>query len=434
MKPKLSHSFLLVITMLPLLLKAQTDISQLYNQAQYQKVIQITDSLPLNDSTGYTPLFYRGLAQLALYRYADAIGTFEKALPFTTDSVQLMYLLAQAYDNGGNRQQAVKNYQLVVQKDSLYVPAKARLAFIYSLEKEFFPAIELYSSLIRYDSTNSYFYSKLAYCCTQTGIIPAALSYYQQAINYNRNDAESANKMINILLETNQFHEADSILDTLMITFPSDVDLIIKKACTQSVFGEYPEAIRLFKKAVQMGDSSLYMCKNYGNTLYNNGDFAESIFWLRRYAKECPEDDKNLYYLAIACQKDYRFQESLGLFDTLLMHVYNKPAIAQTFNDRAQTCKMYGDYLNYRDTTRTLAAPMYTASLNDLNQSVELNPKDSECYLKIGNLYEYQFHNTPMAVKYYEKYLQVLPEKPETDYMRDLLEQKVKSLMLSNKQ
>ena len=428
MSPKPFLISLAILISIPFLSKSQQNLSLLYSQGKYNEVIHLTDSLLVVDSSGFTAYYYRGLAQSALYRYADAIGTFEKALPFTTDSVQLLYLLAQAYDNGGNRQQAVKTYQLVVQKDSLYVPAKARLAFIYSLEKEFFPAIELYSSLIRYDSTNSYFYSKLAYCCTQIGIIPAALSYYQQAINYNSNDAESANKMINIYLEINQFHEADSILDTLMISFPSDVDLIIKKACTQSVFGEYPEAIQLFKKAVQMGDSSLYMCKNYGNTLYNNGDFAESIFWLRRYAKECPEDEKNLYYLAIACQKDYRFQESLGLFDTLLMHVYNKSAIAQTFNDRAQTCKMYGDYLNYRDTTRTLAAPMYTASLNDLNQSVELNPKDSECYLKIGNLYEYQFHNTPMAVKYYEKYLQVLPDKPETAYMRGLLEQKVKSL------
>jgi tetratricopeptide (TPR) repeat protein len=421
--------FVVILSSLSLFTKAQNDLSVLFASGQYSQTIQLAENILATDSTRFDGWYYRAMSQSALYRYSMAIGSFQKALKYTNDSIPVLFLLAQTCDNAGNRQDALEFYQSVILKDSSYVPAKARLAAIYLNQRNYLKAIELYSSLIKNDTTNSYFYSRLAYACNQLGLTPAAIEYYNQAIQLNNEDAESAAKLLEIYMDVKfLFPEADSVADTLLALFPNQVDLLKNKACIRSTLGDFPGAIALFQQVVEMGDSSLFTCQNYGNTLFNNSNYPEAIYWLRRYASERPDNTDNLYVLALACQRDYRYQESLNLFDSVLMQIYNKVNIARTVADRAQTYKIYGDYLNFRDSVKSQAKVMYQLSLDDLNQTIDLDPKRAETYLKLANLYELQLHNLQMALKYYEKYLQVLPPPTGGLDRRDWLENKIRSL------
>jgi tetratricopeptide (TPR) repeat protein len=426
MTPKPFLLFYLIF--ISLVTYGQEDGISLYNSGKYSESIRYADSLLKTDSTNSKLWYNLGLAQSAVYRFSSAIFSYQQALKYATDSTRLMFVLAQTYESTGQRKQAVEEYKSIIRIDTLFLPAKARLASIYTMQQNYLPAIELYSSLIRQDSTNGYFYSKLAYCCGEIGMIPAAINYYNQAISLNSGDENAANNLVELLIQTRQFEMADSTVNSLLCLFPNSIDLLKDKACIVSTLGFYTEAIALFKQVVEKGDSSLTTCKNFGNTLFNNGNYPEACFWLRRYANDKPDDTDNLFYLALACQRDYRYEEAIGLLDTVLLQIYNTKSIARTFAERGQTYEMYGNYLNFRDSTKTLAASKYKASLADRYQSLQLEPNQFEVNLQLARMYEKQVVDLKKALMHYQNCRNLAPENKELYGNYEWLDSKIAHL------
>lgn len=133
--------------------------------------------------------------------------------------------------------------------------------------------------------------------------------------------------------------------------FPESVDLIKQKALVQALKAQYPESIKTFNEVLAMGDTSMFTCKYFGQSLYNNCNYEDAVIWLEKYIDNNSDDTQNTFILGLACQKDYQYEKSLKYFDQVLKTIYNKNLIALTFTEMANTQIAYADYLGFRDST-----------------------------------------------------------------------------------
>lgn len=181
-------------------LSQTNDVVSYYNIGDYQQVIENTNSLVENDNCDFYCLYYRGLSQQAIYRYKDAVTTFQLAAKQQPDSVYVLMALAYAWEQAGNDDEAMIIYNKILQKDSTHINAKIRLASIYRGDRDYLKATDLYSQLVKKDSTNGYFYSQLAWCTAKLGLTQPATDYYITAWHLNSSDLTSAKGIITELI------------------------------------------------------------------------------------------------------------------------------------------------------------------------------------------------------------------------------------------
>lgn len=422
--------FLLINTLAYNLLaqNKKIEIDQLYNEGKYTETIELANNKQASDSVNFTTWYYKGLAEQALYKYSDAVVSFEKAASLTQNKTAVLFLLGNALESSGDDVKAIETYKELIAVDSMYIPAKARLAHVYKSQKEYLPAIEMFSSLVKLDSSNSYFYKQLAFCCNKFGFNEPVISYYEKAIALNPNDLESGRLLINEFINQKYYEDAIRLVDSFLIRFPNNIDLLKQQAYISAIGGNYLDAVRQFQKVVELGDSSLFTSKYYGQSLYNNGQYDKAIFWLNRYIKTNEDDTKNHYILGMAYQKDYQYTKSLEHFHTAMGQVFDKQLIARVFIETGNTYSSYGDYLGFRDNTGLQAPSMYKLAIENYLLAIDLTPTDFNINKILGKLYEEKLKDQQVALYYFEKYYKELDTSKIDEWELSWIQQKITAL------
>ena len=404
------------------------EIDQFYGEGKYLETIELANSKLVNDSLNFDAWYYKGLAQQSLYKFSEAAISFEKAACLTLNKTAVLFLLGNALESSGNDVKAIETYKELIAIDSIHIPAKARLAHVYKSQKEYLPAIELFSDLVKHDSTNGYFFKQLAFCCNKFGFNEPVISYYEKAIALNPNDLESGRLLINEFINQKYYEDAIRLVDTFLIRFPNNIDLLKQQAYISAIGGNYLDAVRQFKKVVELGDSSLFTSKYYGQSLYNNGQYDKAIFWLNRYIKTNEDDTKNQYILGMAYQKDYQYTKSLEHFHLAMGQVFDKQLIARVFIETGNTYSAYGDYLGFRDNTGLQAPNMYKLAIENYLIALDLTPSNFDLYRTLGSCYEAKLKDIQIALYYYEKYYKELDTSEIDEHGLIWIQQKITSL------
>lgn len=388
--------------------QTQSKLQILYFNNQFQQVITASDSLLSKNPTNFEAWYYKGLAENSLYKFPEALTSFEKALVLTNDKLHLLFLMGNACESAGNNEKAIETYQLIIEIDSLHIPAKARLAKVYKNQKQYKLAIDMYSNLIEQDTTNGFFYAELAYCCNKFGLKQPVMYFYEKAIALNPYDFESCRFLVNEYIDRKYYEDALYYVDSFLTRFPKNVRLLKQKAYVYALGGNYLDAVNQFQEVVELGDSSLFTSKYYGQSLYNNGQYEESIYWLGRYLSVNKDDARNYFILGLACQHNYQYKKSVKYFDFALSQLYDKKLIARIYKETGNTYAKYGDYLGFRDSTGIKAPKKYDLALENYLLAEEIAPDDYTIYKVLGQFYETKIKDLKIALYYYEKYYNLL--------------------------
>jgi len=379
-------------------------MEQLYQNQQYNEVIQLANSLIESQKYDVNTFYYKGLAENALYQFKESSQSFERALAYVPESKLFLFSLAGSLESEGNTVKAITTYKKLIALDTLHIPAKAQLAKIYKAEKEYLKAMELYSDLIKIDTNNGYFYSQLAYCCNKFGLQSPVIGFYEKAIQLNPNDITSCKQLISELIDQKYYEDAIYYIDTFLTRFNDDLYLLKRKAYISAIGGNYLDAVQEFEKVISLGDTSMFTCKYYGQSLYNNGEYEKAVIWLDKYLKYNNDDTKNQFVMAMACQMDYQYQKSIDHFDIALWQVFDKELIARIYKEKGNTYVKYGDYVGFRDSTGTQAPQKYNDAKDNYLLSLEMLPDKFSIYEVLGEFYEKKIKDLKIALYYYEKY------------------------------
>jgi len=412
----------------PSLAQNSTELERLYAISEYQKLIAQADSLIKQQAGSFEVWYYKGMAEQSLSKFKDAVETYNQALSLSDNKVPVLFTLGICHESTGNDDQALQSYQELLAIDSLHVPSKVRMASIYKSQKEFGKAIEAYSQLVELDSTNGYFYSQLAYCCSKFGFNEPVLFYLEKTLELNQGDLNSVNELVSELIDQKLYEEATAYCDSFLIAYPTDLKLLKQQAFISAINGNSLDAVRQFAHIVSLGDSSQFTCKNYGQSLFNNGQYTEAIFWLDKYLKNQPDDIKNQFIMGLACQKDYQYEKSLFHLDLALKQLFDRGLIAKVYEENGNTYSKYADYCGFRDSTKNQAEPMYNKALESYLEAESINPEGIAIYKTIGRFYNDKLKDSKKALYYYEKYNQKLDPKKMDEYELKWLESEITRL------
>jgi tetratricopeptide (TPR) repeat protein len=419
------------LILIPIIAHSQLKIDSLileYHKGNYSEAIAISEQLLSQKTDSFQTFYYRGLSEQALCRFKEADSSFNQALSITTDKIPVLFSLGICQESAENDDQALKAYTELLSIDSLHVPSKVRMASIYKSQKEFGKAIETYSELVQLDSTNGYFYAQLAYCCSKFGFNEPVIPYYLKAVELNPSDMRSINELISELVETKQFEDARYYCDSFLIFFPNDLKLLKQQAFISAIVGNNLDAVRQFAYIVSLGDSSQFTCKNYGQSLFNNGQYAESVYWLDLYLKNQPDDTKNHFIMGLACQKDYQFEKSLFHLDRALTLLFDRSLLARIYEENGNTYSKYADYCGFRDFTNTQTDSLYKKALENYLEAESINPDGIAIYKTLGRYYLEKRKNSKKALIYYEKYQERLNPQRAEEYELEWLAKEINRL------
>ena len=184
----------------------------------------------------------------------------------------------------------------------------------------------------------------------------------------------------------------------------SGICILKQKAYIAALGGNYLDAVNDFEKVTQLGDSSLFTCKYYGQSLYNNGEYGKAVFWLGRFLDKKPDDFQNQLIMGLACQNDYQYKKSLKHLNIALLLQYDKKMVARIFIETGNTYVKYGDYYGFRDSTGIKAAENYKMALDNYLLAQEQTPDNFKIYRTLGSFYETKLKDAKVALYYYKKY------------------------------
>ncbi|MGE4288781.1 MAG: hypothetical protein AB7E36_08840 [Salinivirgaceae bacterium] len=428
----MKYGFLFIVFVVVSLahLYAQTNNhpAELFQQQNYAEVINACNGLIAFEPQNFEAWYYKGLAEQALYRFNEASASLRQAVEFTQQKEPVLFTLGTILESDGNDEEAIKVYQKLLSIDSLHIPAKARLAKINKDQKEYLHAADYYSQLVKHDSMNSFFYGELAYCCQKMGLIPPATEYYQKALSLNPTNLKTGRQFISMLVDAKYYDVALAVIDTFLIQFPENLHLLKQQAYIKAIGGNYLEAVNLFSHIVQLGDTSLFTSKYFGQSLYNNGQYHEAAYWLNKYLEAVPGDSKNQFILGLSYQNDYQYDKSLEHLTLAREQLYPKELLSRISAEMATTYTMYGTYCSYRDSLKTQTENYYKRAVDNYLEALELNPDDFTLYKKMGHLYEENIKDNKVALYYYELYYKNLDSQKTTPLLLDWIQNKIRHL------
>ncbi len=378
------------------------DFQKLYDNGKYKQVIEQSDKLLSENDTIFNFWYYRGLSQYEMFQYPNAIISLNKALTLTSDTLSVKYLLADIYEKSSNNNEAINIYKQILNLDTTNIHVLAKLGKLHRAELNYPQAVMCYSNLLKIDSTNSYFYSQLATCLSKMGTEPLSGLYHLASYTYDSLNVSYMQNYLASLMKQQLSDSAKAFIDTSLTRFPTNTYLIRNKAFLLTVKEQFLEGIKEFQRAVELGDTSLFTCKYYGQALFENADYDKAIFWLELYLKEKPKDFNNQLLIAIAYQKNYEYEKSLKAISKIFETTYNKKRIVAVLKERINTNTAYVKYLNNRDSLPQQAKKIHNSTFRDLKEAEFLDNNDYWVCKSLADYY-YKKEQLKTALFYYEK-------------------------------
>lgn len=178
--------------------------------AAYERAIEIQPSF-----SNY--LIASGILELELEDYANAVELFQQAVDISSDSIYGLFGLGQTELS----------------------------------RKEFDIASEIVEKIKKIEDTEPMAYILAGDIDTEQGYYEGALDKYMQATNHDEDNLLATSRMVDIYLLQDECNKASSLLQDLILKFPSDPELIVKRGWTKVCQDDLNGGLTQFRIAIK---------------------------------------------------------------------------------------------------------------------------------------------------------------------------------------
>jgi tetratricopeptide (TPR) repeat protein len=207
-----------------------------------------------------------GLCQMELEQYADAVNSFREALKGIPDDVNIMYKMAQAYEKGGQYDQAAEAYYQLAELS----PKDARI---------------YYNTVI-----NMYNAAKLP---------EKAAEAANKMIELNPNDPDALFNLGFMLVQMQKYAEAIDVLDKVIALTPEMEYAHLNKGFSLYSLKRYSDAINTYNNAVELFPENADAWMFLGMSYMQLKSWAKAVDPMRKSIELRPENGNAYYNLAI---------------------------------------------------------------------------------------------------------------------------------------
>ena len=333
-------------------------------------------------------------ALIRSYQFNKAIVLLEEFLREYPDHTEGLHKLAACHYNLGNLSKARTKFQDILQIDSTDVVASNRLATIFMQEKAYKQAKFYFHRLIRNDSTNSYYYKKLADIEARLGFTDQAVILYNAALQYNPDDLESMIALSAIYMEMlDDYPELkEKYLDVLHRGFRLDSlnrSLLEIKAKYDFKAKNYRETVNTLDLIFQHHADTLHYYAGLSGICHMHlGDLEKAEEWFHYIIDKNEDTELTHYYLGLTYDKMKAYDKAVNHFKT---------AIAKGISEN-----MFNYYVSLAGAYENI--DQLGESIRAYQEAYKYNKQDILLY-KLARNYDTYYEDKRTAIRYYQKFL-----------------------------
>ncbi len=374
---------------------------------QYTEAIEEAQKILEVDSLSSRANFNMGQAYIGLLKYPEALEVFERANRLDPGNITILNAIGETWSALGALNNAINTYYKILQLDSSNYYGYIQLGKLYQRKNDFLRAIPIYQYLTGLDSTNFYYYKQLGICFEKINDPESAAWYLDRALYLNPRDIGLYPTLANIYIREGIFQGAIDLLARGLEKDSTDAAIIKVKSYAHVLAHQNQEAIGGFLKLLQMGDSSLFVCKYTGLAYFGNDEFNKAVYYLEKAYLADTTSAENCYYYALALSEDYNKR---GSTEYLLKSIELQQPNFQFFGTIYK--KIGENYNHLADWENTLKYFLL---------AYENNPEDREVIFRIASLYDYRMEDLKKALQYYNLFMEGAGETTQTGEMSNVV-------------
>ncbi len=369
------------------------------------------------------------------------IDTIKRLIKLNPDDISLKYKLAEIYENSGKVNDAIDEYNSLLEKapkeDLAWI--YKTLGYLYNSKKWPKNAIKNYLKALELDKEDINLYYNLSELYERTGDMSTSRKFLDMAIEKQPGDVESRLKMAEGLIKKDQYTNAEPYLKEVLKAKPDSIEALLMLAEVEEVRGNKKQLKVYYKKILSLVPDNKTVIFNLGVLEYETKSYKSAKDYFLKYLKAKPNDTDAGEYL----------------FDIYRKEKDDKSAYSQAVKilDKDPKKKQYYgfifDYLNKKKDFKTMAKIMDSglkknpddsdirkflviAYLNTgkekeavslIENSLKKDSKNLPALVQLAELYE-KLGRINDALDTYKKILDISPddEKAQEEYLRLRLE------------
>ncbi len=393
MKTYILYSTLFLL-FIPLFGISQNNIDLLIlNQNYNQALIEIDQQLAQSPKVGL--YLKKGMVYQSLQDYQQALTAFSSGLQIDPNNTELLAHAAESFSILGNNFEAINFYNKASSLSPENHSLAAKLGRVHINLKDYKNAYQVFSGIYEKDSSNVYWNKQLAYCAFRVFKREQARDLYEKVLKANPRDHGSYTNLIHCYNWKKEGNKIVAIIDSGLVQFPYDGDLLLERAMYLYKTKNYEPAMINFENYLAVESEPSYeILMNYAISTYFADKEEKALKLFSNLMLQNPNDPLVMYYQSLCYKKLKDFAQAEELMQWAIdASIPNY--VAEMYHHLGQ---IYGQQRKFKE------------SVAALEKSYELNPGKGEVLFEIATTYEEYNSNKTLALNYYHIYLKEVGE------------------------
>jgi tetratricopeptide (TPR) repeat protein len=373
----------------------QDSVSFYFQSFDYEKVIELTEN-----KSDISSLNYRATAFGALLKYEESIQILKQMLLMDSINIKTLGDLAANYSLMGNYKKSEEYYlkaNAINPQNKYFIQ---QLGEVYYNDNKWDKAMKYYQIAIEND-TSFQLLKQIGRCYEEQNNYDSAVFFYQKAISVNPSDFISNYRLSNLFTEKKEYDKALPVVIDYLEIDSLNLRMLKLAGLCYFMMEDYYKSNHQFEKCVLLKDSSEFLNKYYGFSLFRTRQFDPAKTYLEKAFKKDTLNANLCFAIGVSCYSS--FYKELGI-------VYLKKAVKLLNPDPKFLSTVYTElgnaYAGYYK---------YDDALGSYMQALETNPEDTVLLFKIGSFYENRLNDKQNALIYYKRFLSTRPNSGQDD-------------------
>jgi len=344
-----------------------------YNEGLYKEAVEVYKNAGF-EKLSAEELFYLGLSYSNLRGTIRAAQYFTKAVELKPEHNGYRLQLARLLSQLGKTNEAVTNYNVIVQNDSNNVTALYELGLIDFDKKEYEKAIQIFSKLVELndnDFLSSYYLGYAMLMSSDPNAAELAAKHLEHSVAINPEYIPSLSLLASNKFSIQKYYDANFLYEMAIKLRPENADFHFKSGLCYERLKLYRNAANLYTRAILLDTNDANYFDHLGFVHFNIGNYDSAV---TAYAKAAALDDNPTYFvnLGFAYAKMDSVKRSIESFNSALKlmqldkigYIYNQiAAVHYSKNNLRESKKNYEKALIYNQ--GNIDAQFYIALINE---------------------------------------------------------------------
>ena len=380
-------------------------------------------SVPKYSFEAYTSL---GDIYKIFNRNDKAVSFYQKALSINSQDSDTHLKLARVYEQLNDFNSSLKEYDIALKNSTENEEILSSLERIWQKKVDEFPKDAEAHSNLGVVFQNQKRYSE-------------ALSEYKKAEELNPSNLNIKTNIGSLFQEQKKFENAINTYDSILMVQPYNVNVLIFKAECLKELKKYDDAVDIYKKALSIQPKNAQVKAELYELLKNTMSTEDVLAFLYKNVQNSPMDAESYYEFAYELHKSNKLDDAIVYYLETIKLDNNK---IDAYVNLSQAYRQKKDFKNalavmekvksiapeneqvkeqYKIVMSEFSANKYTLALNayesgDYPKAIEeyklIQPATADSLIGIAASYQ-AMSNTPEAINYYKKAMELSPKNAE---------------------